>query len=234
MHATPRLLKLTVLAFAALLSAALAAQTTVQPRVPKLMPDVNSSAPSANPVVSAPQPKPVAAANTGKLYTFSGRELLAKFTLGGDWIVGDNGMTLASTVTRLVPRGQTAVSYNQRITVQELPTWVNPARLGQEYLKDIMDDCATGTLKPLEKGNVSQFATDILLLECVDTTTQTVKLVYAALVQGSRSHLVFSRLSLLPLRNPNAAAVAQGELLAFKQLLTALFVCTPSAPKLCQ
>ncbi len=234
MNTSPSLVRLTISSLATLLCTALAAQNTVQPRIPKLMPDVISNAPSTNPALPAPQVSAAVAANADRVYAFIGRELVAKFTLGDDWIVGNNAMTLATTITRLVPRGQTAVSYSQRVAVQELPTWVNPVSLGKEYLADITDECVTGTLKPLEKGNVSQFAADILLFECVDTTKQTLKWVYAALVQGPRSHLVFSRLNLLPLSNANSAVLAQSELQIFKQLLATLFVCTPNAPKLCQ
>ncbi len=224
-------------------SAAVQAQTAPAASAPAASANKaqNTVATSAQPPAQGTAQTPALATNptananiADRAYTFAGRELLSKFSLTGDWVEADSALTLASTNSRLVPRGQTAKQYRQRITVQELPAWVNPARLGKEYINDIMDDCITGSMSTIEKGNVSQFATDVLVLECIDNAAQTVKLAYAALVQGPRSNLVFSRVSVLPLKAPNAAAAAQAELATFKQVIGSLFVCSPAAPKLCQ
>jgi hypothetical protein len=211
------------------------AQRTAEPVAPQNVPDVTSAAaPTAAPSTTAATAATAPAVNAGRAYTFAGRELLSKFSLAGDWVEADKAFTQAGVSSRLVPRGQSATQFNQRIAVLELPSWVNPTRLGQEYLNGMLDDCASGTLKLVQQGNVSQFPADIVMLECADNTAQRVKLAYAALVRGPQANLVFSRLSLLPAKMANPAQVALSELNVFKQLLSTLFVCTPAAPKLCQ
>jgi hypothetical protein len=164
--------KTAVTGFFAALTMAAAAQNVSQPKtinIPdQVRPNVAASVLAVGPALRA--------------YQFGAREMASKFSLPGSWITVNNQATLASTVTRLVPEGQTATAFNQRITLQELPTWVNPTRLGKEYLNDIVDECAAGNMTLLEKGNVSKMPADVLLLECSDPLTQTVKLAYAVLL----------------------------------------------------
>lgn len=217
------------------------AQNIAQPREVKLFeaplpapaptPANNPRNPAAGNVASAS-----AAANTNAVrpFIFTARELTTKFFLPGSWTIASNQMTTAGTVTRLIPQGQAVNAFNQRITVQELPSWTNATRLGKEYLNDIMDDCATGNMATVEQGNVSKMAAEVVMLECADAPSQTIKLAYAVIVQGAKSNLVFSRMVRVAQNNPQLQAIAKSELANFKTLIGGLYVCMPNNLELCR
>ena len=216
--------RLVLISISILLMAGLKAQT---PSI-KVMPTVNSGVQRPSPYIAEQS------TNTMKSYRFSGREVSAKLFLSDEWVVVDNVVTLANTSTRFIPKGQTASAFNQRIGIHELPTWVTPTRLGKDYVLDIMSECATGQLKPLEKGRINQLTSELLLLECADSAAQTATLAIAALVQAPLANVVLSRMVRLPLNDPSPAKTVANEIDAFKRLVAQLTICTASTAAACR